>query len=207
MHAPSGEYRATLELLRLRPPDPPLADGVVLLRPWTDGDVSVIAESCRDPEIARWIDDIPAPYTRADARAYVAACRRGWKDGSLWAFAVTDAQTGTILGSCGVGWQDHPHGVAEIGYWVRAEARGRGVATRAVRLAAEWAFEQGDVLRLQLRADVHNEASQKVAENAGFRREGVLRSVRYSRRQKRRVDFVMYSRLAGEDGLAANTVS
>ena len=177
----------------------------MLLRPWTDSDVSMIAEACRDPEIARWIDDIPAPYTRADARAYVAACRRGWKDGSLWAFAVTDAASGEVLGSCGVGWQDHPHGVAEIGYWVRAEARGRGVATRAVRLAAGWAFDQGDVLRLQLRADVHNRASQRVAENAGFQREGVLRSVRYSRRQKRRVDFVMYSRLAGEDGLAANS--
>ena len=75
------------------------------LCPWTD-DVPVIAESCRDPEITRWIDDIPAPYTRADARAYVAACRRGWKDGSLWAFAVTDAATGDVLGSCGVGWQD-----------------------------------------------------------------------------------------------------
>jgi RimJ/RimL family protein N-acetyltransferase len=61
------------------------------------------------------------------------------------------------------------------------------------------------VVRLQLRADVDNRASQRVAENAGFQREGVLRSVRYSRRQKRRVDFVMYSRLAGEDGLAANS--
>ncbi len=67
----------------------------MLLRPWTDGDVFTIVDACRDPEIARWIDDIPAPYTRADARAYVAACRRGWKDGSLWAFAVTDAHTGT----------------------------------------------------------------------------------------------------------------
>ena len=113
---------------------PPTADGVVLLRPWTDGDVSVIAEACRDPEIARWIDDIPAPYTRADARAYVAACRRGWKDGSLWAFAVTDAATGEVLGSCGVGWQDHPHGVAEIGYWVRR--RGSRSRRRHARGAA-----------------------------------------------------------------------
>ena len=184
--------------MRLRPPNPPLADGVVLLRPWTDADVPVIAEACRDQEITRWIDDIPAPYTRADARAYVAACRRGWKDGSLWAFAVTDAATGEVLGSCGVGWQDHPHGVAEIGYWVRAESRNRGVATRAVKLAAAWAFAEGDVLRLQLRADVGNKASQRVAENAGFQREGVLRSVRFSRRKQRRVDFVMYSRLAGE---------
>ena len=191
--------------MRLRPPEPPLADGVVLLRPWTDADVSAIAEACRDPEIARWIDDIPAPYTRADARAYIAACRRGWKDGSLWAFAITDEATAAVLGSCGIAWQDHTHGVAEIGYWVRAEGRGRGVATRAVELASRWAFEEGGVRRLQLRADALNTASQRVAENAGFEREGVLRSVRYSRRQQRRVDFVMYAKLAGENGRAANT--
>ena len=191
--------------MRLRAPDPPLTDGTVLLRPWTDADVPAVAEACRDPEITRWIDDIPAPYTRADARAYVAACRRGWKDGSLWAFAVVDTSSGKVVGSCGIGWQDDPHGVAEIGYWVRAGHRGRGVATRAVRLASEWAFEEGGVQRLQLRADELNTASQRVAERAGFQREGVLRSVRYSRRQRRRVDFVMFSRLAGEGSSAANT--
>lgn len=184
--------------MRLRPPDPPLSDGVVALRPWTDDDVATIAVACRDPEISRWIDDIPAPYTRADARAYVAASRRGWKDGSLWAFAITDATMGAVLGSCGIGWQDQPHAVAEIGYWVRPEGRRRGIATRAVRLASGWAFEECGVQRLQLRADVLNAASQRVAERAGFHREGVLRSVRYSRRQQRRVDFVIYSLLAGE---------
>jgi RimJ/RimL family protein N-acetyltransferase len=191
--------------VRLRAPNPPLTDGTVLLRPWTDADVPAVAEACRDPEITRWIDDIPAPYTRADARAYVAACRRGWKDGSLWAFAVVDTSSGKVVGSCGIGWQDDPHGVAEIGYWVRPGHRGRGVATRAVRLASEWAFEEGGVQRLQLRADELNTASQRVAERAGFQREGVLRSVRYSRRQRRRVDFVMFSRLAGEGSSAANT--
>lgn len=191
--------------MRLHAPDPPLSDGVVTLRPWTDADVPAVAEACRDPEIARWIDDIPSPYTRADARAYVAACRRGWKDGSLWAFAVVDAASGEVVGSCGVAWQDQPHGVAEIGYWVRAEDRGRGVATRAVRLASEWAFDKGGVQRLQLRADAENTASRRVAEGAGFRREGVLRSVRYSQRQQRRVDFVMFSRLVGEGGGVANS--
>src|SRR4029450_6519255 len=99
-----------LARVRLRAPDPPLTDGTVLLRPWTDADIPAVAEACRDPEIGHWIDDIPSPYTRADARAYVAACRRGWKDGNLWAFAVTDATTGAVLGSLGIAWQGLPHG-------------------------------------------------------------------------------------------------
>jgi len=184
--------------VKVRPPSLPLSDGVIALRPWTDADVASVADACRDPEIAHWIDDVPAPYTRADARAYISTARRGWKDGSLWAFAVTDATTGEVLGSCGVGWQDRPQAVAEIGYWVRSDRRQRGVATRAVRLASRWAFDECDVQRLQLRADVLNTPSQRVAERAGFHREGVLRSIRYSHRQRRRVDFVIYSLLPSE---------
>lgn len=184
--------------MRIRAPDPPLSDGVVTLRPWVDDDAQAVADACRDPEIARWIDEVPAPYTRRDARAYIATARRGWKDGSLWAFAITDAETRDVLGSCGVGWQDRPNGVAEIGYWVRSGARRRGAATRAVRLASQWVFEECAVERLQLRADALNLASQGVAERAGFTREGVLRSIRYSRRQERRVDFVLYSLLRDE---------
>lgn len=184
--------------MRVPPPSPPLTDGVVTLRQWTNDDVRDIATACRDQEIARWLDDVPAPYTRGDAKAYVAATRRGWREGSLWAFAVVGATDGEVLGSCGVSWQDEPHGVAEIGYWVRPEGRRRGVATRAVRLLSAWAFDECGVKRLQLRADVLNEASQRVAERAGFTREGVLRSVRYSRRQGRRVDFVIFSLLPGE---------
>jgi RimJ/RimL family protein N-acetyltransferase len=184
--------------VKVSAPAPPLSDGVVTLRPWVDTDAPAVADACRDPDISRWIDDIPKPYTRADARAYIATSRRGWKDGTLWAFAVTDTVTGEVIGSCGLGWSDRAHGVAEIGYWVRANTRGRGVATRAVRLASRWAFEDCGVQRLQLRADVENTVSQRVAERAGFRREGVLRSIRYSRRHDRRVDFVIFSLLPGE---------
>jgi RimJ/RimL family protein N-acetyltransferase len=124
--------------------------------------------------------------------------RRGWKEGTHASFAVTDAPTGEVLGSIGIHWLDLDNGVAEIGYWVRGEARGRGIATRATRLASRWALTECGIRRLQLRADQRNVASQRVAEAAGFRREGVLRSVRFNTRQGRRVDFVMYSLLAEE---------
>ena len=72
------------------------------------------------------------------------------------------------------------------------------MASRAVRLASEWALRACGLERLQLRADVRNTASRRVAENAGFHEEGVLRSIRFSPRQGRRVDFAMYSLLPGE---------
>lgn len=184
--------------MRIEPPEPPLSDGTVELRPWTEQDVPAITAACQDEDLAWWLDQVPQPYSTSDARAYVMMTRRGWKDGTHAAFAVTDAVSGEVLGSIGVHWFDPEERAAEVGYWVRAESRGAGVATRALRLVAAWAIGTCRVARLQLRADERNVASQRVAERAGFLREGVIRSARFNARQGRRVDFVMYSLLPGE---------
>ena len=182
----------------LRLPDPPLADGVLTLRPWDAEDVPAITAACRDAEIARWLDQIPQPYTESDARAYAERMQEGWAGGTMAALAFTDAETGEVLGSVGIHVVDATHGVVEIGYWTAPAARGRGAATRATRLVARWALETLDAQRVQLRAVPENEASNRVALKARFRPEGVLRSYRYSDRLGRRVDFVMYSLLPGE---------
>jgi RimJ/RimL family protein N-acetyltransferase len=182
----------------VEPPSPPLSDGVVTLRPWAERDIRAIVTACRDDDIAWWLDQVPQPYGDSNARAYLAMTRRGWKEGSLSSFAVVDASGEDVpIGSISAHWLDSDQAVAEIGYWVRAEARGRGVATRATILISRWAIDVCGMQRVQLRADARNLASQRVAERAGFEREGVLRSVRYNSRQHRRVDFVMYSLLAG----------
>ncbi len=183
--------------MEIRAPEPPLADDVVLLRPWgEEGDVEAITAACNDGAIAEFLDQIPSPYTEDDARQYIAGTRAGWADGTMTNFAIV--LDGRAVGSIGVRWLDADQGIAEVGYWVAPEARGRGVCTRALKLVARWALEQPGSERLQLRADVENAASNRVAENAGFMREGVLRSSRYNARLGRRVDFAMYSLLRNE---------
>jgi RimJ/RimL family protein N-acetyltransferase len=179
----------------IRPPDPPLADGVVALRPWRSDDVAALVSALDgDEEIAFWLDMIPQPYTDADARAWIAQAAALWRNQTSATFAVTGADDNEVLGGIGLRVVDRDDAVAEVGYWTRSEARGRGVTTRAVRLVSHWAFELG-CERLQLKADVRNPASCRVADRAGFRREGVQRAARYSPRQNRRVDFVVYSLL------------
>ncbi|HSX21210.1 MAG TPA: GNAT family N-acetyltransferase, partial [Gaiellaceae bacterium] len=142
-----------------------------------------------DEEISRWLDQIPQPYAHADALAYIGGVGEQ-------AFALVDAEDGRLLGSIGLRWNDD-RDVAEVGYWLRSDARGRGLATRALVLVSRIAFVEG-AARLQLRAAVGNDASRRVAEKAGFRLEGVLRSAHWSPRLQRRLDWAMYSLLPSD---------
>ena len=65
--------------------------------------------------------------------------------------------------------------MANLGYWVRTSATGKGIASRATRLVAGFAFEELKLQRVEIMAAVGNIASQRVAEKAGAIREGVLR--------------------------------
>ncbi len=99
-----------------------------------------------------------------------------------------------MLGALGLSNFDWPDLKGEIGYWVVADARRRGVGSRGTRLLAIWAIRQLGLERVELLANPENDASLKLAERAGFTREGTLR--RYRRRHGVREDLVMFSMLA-----------
>ena len=149
-------------------PDPPLSDGVVALRGFEPGDLDALVAALQDPEIPRWTL-VPSPYTHADARAYMRHVNRGRATGGRLALAIVDAQAdGALLGSVALNPISWEHRAADVGYWVAAPARGRGVATRAVELVAAHAFDALGLERLELRAQRANVASQAVARRAGF---------------------------------------
>ena len=156
-----------------RSPQPTLTDGVITLRPWWRDDAQAVFEACQDPEIARFIP-IPQPYTLEDGAWFVAHVAEESAAGPSVHFAIVDALTDRLLGSIS---RHGPNGHrAMIGYWVAAEARGRGVATRAVRLLVDWTMATTDVIRLELYTDVANERSGRVALRAGFELEGIRRA-------------------------------
>lgn len=182
----------------IRPPEPALSDGVVTLRPWSLEDVPAIAAACDDPEIARWIHQIPSPYGEQDARAYVLATQTAWRGETGAFFGVIESATGKAVGSIAIHILDAALANVEVGYWTAAEARGRGLTTRALKLVSRWALEEVGAERIQLRADVRNLASLQVAEKAGYTREGVLRASGFNSREGRRVDYAVFSLLPGE---------
>ena len=150
---------------------PVLDDGVVALRPPEPGDVDPIYAICQDPDIARFTL-VPSPYARPDAVMWLERSTENWRTGERASFVIVDAATGEVLGNLGVVRFDRAEDVAEVGYLVKREARGRGVASRALTLVARWVVDELSFGRMELLIDVHNHPSQRVAEKAGFLREG-----------------------------------
>jgi len=178
-------------------PTPPLADEVVRLRAWRGTDVPAKLTAFSDPVVQRFSWSLTTPYTEADARGHFVEQQQARLRGEELSVAVVDLENEDIvLGGGSLYDVDLAQGRAAVGYWLAPEARGRGVATRAVRLVAGWTFAELGLARLELTCGPENVASQRVAERCGFVREGVLRS--HIRFKGGRRDTVVFSLLPGE---------
>ncbi len=183
---------------RLALPDPPLREDDVLLRPWSLADVPAVTAACQDPEIPRWTV-VPHRYTEEDAREFIGGLDDDLATGRQLALAAVDPG-GRLLGAVGISSFVWPDLTCEIGYWTAREARGRGVASAGLRLLSRWALTDLGLERVELFANPENAASQRVAERAGFTREGLLRRYRY--RHGVREDLVIFSLLREDLGRA-----
>jgi RimJ/RimL family protein N-acetyltransferase len=177
----------------LVPPDPELSDGGITLRPLDERDLPAIEQAASDAEILKWLD----LQTRSPGD-YLAAKRAAWAGGTGASFAICDAaQPDACLGHVFIERDDDGRG--SVGYWLLECGRGKGRATRAVRLVASWALPAMRLGRLQLHTDPENVASQRVAERSGFAREGVLRAYKGCS-DGTRADAVVYSLLPQDVG-------
>lgn len=168
----------------------------LVLRPWEPGDAPCLVTALDDAEIHRFLDQLPDPYTLDDAHAFIARARCDYSDGSGAALAIT--RNGTIVGGIGLTLSRRMPRRGEVGYWVAASARSQGVATAALGGVVEWALTGLGLHRVQLHAAVANVASQRVAERAGFTREGVSRSWRPL--HGRPADYALYARVRSSTG-------
>lgn len=171
----------------LSPPDPPLADEVVSLRPLASDDLGTVEAALRDPEVTRWFDD--AGLAAGDV---IDRATSRWERSEAAEFAIVDA--GQCVGSIWI--NIGPSDRVGVGYWLLPRGRGKGLVTHALRLVARWAFDDVGVKRISMLADPRNTSSIGVAERVGFQREGVLRS--WTDVNGERVDNVSYSLLPGD---------
>jgi RimJ/RimL family protein N-acetyltransferase len=180
--------------VQLSYPDPPLTDGVVVLRRWQDRDLGCVEEGSHDPDIPAGTT-VPARFTTSEGLAWI---ERQWgrlDNGEGISLATADAAFDEALGNINLLFRAQPGSVA-IGYWLVERARGRGLGSRAVALLAHWALRDAGLARVEALVLPDNIASQRVLEKAGFRREGLLRS--YLVFDGERADALIYSLLPSD---------
>ena len=119
-----------------------------------------------------------------------------WEKSEHYSFVITEQPGGEFIGGVGLNFINRVHNLANVGYWVRSSRTRRGFASAATRLAARFGMKELGFTRLEIVAAVENLASQRVAEKAGAKREGVLRNG--IRQHGQLHDAVMFSLIPGD---------
>ena len=127
------------------------------------------------PEVFPWMAWCHEGYSLDDAQQWVDTQVDLAKKGLAFEFAIFD-ENDRFLGGCGINQINKDNRFANLGYWIRSSAMGRGVAPNAVRFVSDYAFREIKLNRLEIVCAVGNIRSQRVAEKVGATREAVLRS-------------------------------
>jgi ribosomal-protein-alanine N-acetyltransferase len=137
-----------------------------LLREFVPQDADALALVLCDPETMRYY---PAPYDRSGVEQWIERNRQRYQnDGvGLWAMELTKTQE--VIGDCGVILQ-HVEGenLYEIGYHLRRDFWGQGLATEAAIACRDWAFAHLKTEHLISLIRPENLPSRRVAERVGM---------------------------------------
>ena len=152
----------TLEAERLR------------LRALSAGDVAAVYELYADKEAVRF-GYAPSMESLHDARRVILATLELARDRTMFHFGVADREHDRIIGHATLFRWEREQRRAEVGYSIRRDLWGRGLATEAVATLIVFAFESLGLRRIEADADPRNVASIRVLEKLGFVREGVAR--------------------------------
>ena len=152
-------------------------DGTIRIRPYRPDDVEAHCEAVRESidALGPWLSWAHVDYAPSDSAAWIASRPEAWSTGEAYSFVVENAVTNRLLGGSGLNHLNETHRLANLGYWTRASAAGRGIATAAARLTALFGVLELDLARIEIIVAVGNRASRRVAEKAGATYEGVLR--------------------------------
>lgn len=203
------------------PPPGEISGFGVRLRLWRAGDEAALLRGLSDAEFQRWNTPLVRVCTEAGAADLVRRRREGWERAEMAQFCVVADgggggggeygpgggvygpgggpywADGVILGSVGLGMLDLRQRSGRVGYWVLPEARGHGVAGRALEVCTRWAFEQAGLHRIELGHAIGHDASCRIAERCGYRYEGTQRDAMF---QEGRLDLFrdvhMHARIA-----------
>jgi RimJ/RimL family protein N-acetyltransferase len=145
------------------------AGGGLVLRPWRAEDATALARAFDDDAIRFWHH---RTLDRDEAADWIAATRDQWVQETDGEWAVVEDHR--LVGRVALRGVALSIGQSQVSYWTTADARGRGVASRAADRLARWALDEVGFWRLVVRHSTHNPASCRAADAAGFVHEADL---------------------------------
>jgi RimJ/RimL family protein N-acetyltransferase len=169
---------------------PTLQYGRVTLRSPAELDVSKIYEACQDPLIPKFTT-VPPDYTMAHALDFVQRVSASMELKREIPFVIEfgvgdDKEFAGVISFHTISLENHR---AEIGYWMHAPMRGKGIGTIAAKMITNYGFTAMGFRRIEAAVDVENSASQKLLMSAGYNKEGILRQ-RVTRSDGSQIDMV-----------------
>lgn len=154
-----------------------IATDRLVLRCWEPADAPLVQEAIASSleHLRRWMPwahDEPRPPE--ESVRLLATFRARFDLGEDWGYGIFEPTEERVLGGGGLHTRLGP-GALEIGYWLRGDATGRGLATEAAAALTRVGFEYGDVDRIEIRVEPGNERSLAVPRRLGFAEEATLR--------------------------------
>ena len=175
---------------------PTLVGARLHLRRWAPADVPTIQEASHDP-IIPIITTVPTTDGEVEALAFIERQQDRLRTRAGYPFAIADADDRAV-GHIGLFFALGAGARASVGYWIAGSQRRKGYATEALTIMTAWARNHDDLDRLELYVEPWNTGSWRAAEQAGYRREGLLRA--WERVDGKPRDMSMYAQLTALPG-------
>ena len=138
----------------------------LILREFVPEDAGALAQVISDPDTMRFY---PAPCTGTQVDEWIERNRRRYRNDGAGLWAMVLKSTGEMIGDCGLTRQQvEGADLYEIGYHLRRDLWGQGLATEAAIACREWGFAHLPVVRLISLIRTDNEPSRRVAERNGM---------------------------------------
>lgn len=149
------------------PPRLELPDGVVVRR-YVEADLPMLVDvvNANLEHLAPWMPWAQEPMTIESQTQFFRDTDLQWDEGTNFVYGVFDP-SGRVVGGTGYHVRNGP-GALEIGYWLAADAVGRGLMTRVAEALTEAAVNVPGVTRVEIHCDAANVRSAAIPERLGY---------------------------------------
>ncbi|HUW88694.1 MAG TPA: GNAT family protein [Candidatus Paceibacterota bacterium] len=171
-----------------------LVSDSIVIRQLASSDQEAIVTAGNDDQMQKWFP-LPFPYTTENAKWFISDFAPERQHGGTGLVSAIDLD-GKFAGVIDIKRAEWRGRSCEISYWTSPWARSKGVSTSALVILSHWIIQEMGFQRLEVRVAPGNLASQKVAEKAGFVREGIARNAGFTNHG--RIDLIIYSRIPSD---------